>query len=287
MSIKLNDILKSTILTEGRKEDMYQKYKDAIEDELKYYPHSAYNYFTQKDPSGNQKYLAWLMKQNYDNHDHTWGYGDLVDLVHDFHRLLPYVDNKDIFSYKEPDDLDRAIELADEKEKTRSKEKMYKKEKDNVYEDSRWRIIVPKTHGASCAYGSGTKWCTTSSDDSYYFDKYTTDAVLFYLIDKTSVQKSNVMYKVALNWQIGWDSKKGEFIPRPITVATLWDAEDNQIETSHVLPLLPKGMIEAMTEYYFKEIKEYNESNMTPPDDSDEDLSGDDWDDIIRDFGPR
>lgn len=286
MSIKLNDILKSTILTEGRKEDMYQKYKDAIEDEVEDSDYSAYNYFVQKDPSGNQKYLAWLMKQNYDNHDHTWGYGDLVDLVHDFHRLLPYVDNKDIFSYKEPDDLDRAIELADEKEKTRAKEKMYKKEKDNVYEDSRWRVIVPKTHGASCAYGSGTKWCTTSSDDSYYFDKYTTDAVLFYLMDKTSVQKSNVMYKVALNWVIGW--KRGEgFIPRPITVATLWDAEDNQIETSHVLPLLPKGMIEAMTEYYFKEIKEYNESNMTPPDDSDEDLSVDDWDDIIRDFGPR
>jgi len=279
MSLNLNNILKSTILSEGRKEDLYQKYKIAVDDDRDQNDGdwSAYDYFIETDPSGNHKYLGWLMKQNYDNHDHTWGYGDLADLVHDFHRLLPYIDNKDIFSYKTPDDLEYVIELADEKEKTRAKEKMYKKEKVDVYNDDRWRVIVPKTHKASCAYGAGTKWCTTSDDDSYYFDKHTTDAVLFYLIDKTSKHKTNVMYKVALNWQIGWNSKIGEYIARPITEASLWDSQDKPVEIKHVLPLLPEGMIKAMTDYYFKEIKEYNESNTTPPDDPDNEWGDLDW----------
>ena len=52
------------------------------------------------------------------------------------------------------------------------KEKEVKNESDRIYEDDRFLIVQPYSHGASCYYGAGTKWCTTTKDDTRYFDKY-------------------------------------------------------------------------------------------------------------------
>ena len=57
-SINLEQV--SKLLTEGRKEDARAKYPDV--------PESDFNYFVENDPSGNQKYLEWLLKYYFQVH---------------------------------------------------------------------------------------------------------------------------------------------------------------------------------------------------------------------------
>lgn len=66
-----------------------------------------------------------------------------------------------------------------------------------VYEDDRFTVVAPLTTKASCYYGSGTKWCTSSSADNTHFGRYMEDGKLFYFLDKTK-PTSDRFYKVAL-----------------------------------------------------------------------------------------
>lgn len=66
-----------------------------------------------------------------------------------------------------------------------------------VYEDDRFTVVAPLTIKASCYYGSGTKWCTSSSADNTHFGRYMEDGKLFYFLDKTK-PTSDRFYKVAL-----------------------------------------------------------------------------------------
>ena len=54
MEFNLNQILESTILLEGRKEDVIRKYGEENIDLI--------NKLSQEDPSGNNKYLGWMTK---------------------------------------------------------------------------------------------------------------------------------------------------------------------------------------------------------------------------------
>ena len=38
-------------------------------------------------------------------------------------------------------------------------------------ENENWKVIIPKNEQAACKFGSGTRWCTASSEDNY-FDHY-------------------------------------------------------------------------------------------------------------------
>ena len=66
-----------------------------------------------------------------------------------------------------------------------------------VYEDDKYTIVTPLTHKASCYYGAGTKWCTSSEQSQTHFNNYNSDGKLFYILDKT-LPSSNPFYKVAL-----------------------------------------------------------------------------------------
>lgn len=66
-----------------------------------------------------------------------------------------------------------------------------------VYQDDKYTIVNPLTYNASCYYGAGTKWCTSSEKTQSHFNTYNVDGKLFYIIDKT-LPTSNPFYKVAL-----------------------------------------------------------------------------------------
>ena len=68
---------------------------------------------------------------------------------------------------------------------------------DLVYEDDKYTIVTPLTYKASCYYGAGTKWCTSSEQTQTHFNNYNSDGKLFYIMDKT-LPSSNRFYKVAL-----------------------------------------------------------------------------------------
>ena len=54
MEFNLNQILESTILLEGRKEDVIKKYGEEHKPLI--------DRLSDSDPSGNNKYLAWMTK---------------------------------------------------------------------------------------------------------------------------------------------------------------------------------------------------------------------------------
>ena len=142
------------------------------------------DYFVQRDPSGNNKYLEWMVKailhkptlqtigemiSNDEWKEGIWGEmaGYIANLVERFHRLTPYLvhtedgvkqGTTDLYQYKFTDsdminylifDLDRAEE--------RYKTKKVEKEADKLVSDSNWFVVRPKTWESSCHYGAGTK----------------------------------------------------------------------------------------------------------------------------------
>lgn len=58
-----------------------------------------------------------------------------------------------------------------------------KKEGIKLLNNEYWSVIVPLTYRASCAYGAGTRWCTTAKEGPTQFNRYQTNvSSLFYLI---------------------------------------------------------------------------------------------------------
>jgi len=134
-------------------------------------------------------------------------YNTLKDFMEFMDRGL--IDNKDVTSYKDIDDLRGAITLASMKEYTKDLEGQVVKE----YEDENWLAVRPLTFSSSVKYGASTRWCTTYVREKQYFEKYWRKGILVYFINKKSG------YKFAGFKGLNGDS---EF--------SFWNAEDNRID---------------------------------------------------------
>ena len=211
-SYSLNKI--SDLLLEGRKEDILKKY--GIDEETT----DVINYFSDKDPSGNNKYLEWMFK-NWaglgKNRDYSPLDKEVVDVIELFHKNVQRIQNKDINSYSFLK-LKETVKEAEEKRKMSELKKEVKKQKTVIYDDDRWLVVSPHSWKASCYYGAGTKWCVTAKDTPNHWNTYSKNSTFFYVIDKTKTKK-NKYYKVAYR-QL---KREGKF--------ELWDAED--MEFSH------------------------------------------------------
>lgn len=99
----------------------YKIAKSRIEEAKEKYPGYLVEFVAQRDPSGNQKYLDWVLKnkQLYPFYD----VGHLVQLIKQFHYYLPKIKNKDINIYK-PDDLTDLFDIIQEKKKNKNYLKM-------------------------------------------------------------------------------------------------------------------------------------------------------------------
>jgi len=111
-----------------------------------------------------------------------------------FIAIGPNLEIKDINQYKTFAELNTAIQKYENRIR-RSVETI--EGADLVYEDDTFTVIAPLTTKASCYYGAGTKWCTSSSADNTHFNNYMKDGKLFYILDKTK-PTSDRFYKVAL-----------------------------------------------------------------------------------------
>lgn len=63
-----------------------------------------------------------------------------------------------------------------------------------VLDDENFKILVPLSFQSSQLYGSGTKWCTTTKT---YYDNYTKDGILYYIIDKRTNRKFGLPVKIS------------------------------------------------------------------------------------------
>ena len=138
--------------------------------------------------------------------------------------------------------------------------KLLEKQTKIVYEDDEWLLVRPLTYESSKKYGANTKWCTTQSDNSEYFLKYSSKGVLIYCINKKTG------YKVASFNSL--DKNDPEF--------SFWNQKDSRIdslqtELTDELRIIIKNesTIKAYTNRYLlsddertKEDKNYSKSSL-------------------------
>lgn len=285
------------LLSEGRIEDVRKKFPNVSP--------GLIDFFVNNDPSGNQKYLEWMVKAidhlptvhaingeliGYDPNKHGSAFSkphietanEIVNLVRNFHELLPYLvhtDNgkkegtTDLYRYKFTDgemihyllfDLHQAFARKEKKEKEK-REKEVRRQADKIYEDKDWLVVRPKTWESSCAYGAGTRWCTTSKDTSRHFKRETERKLLVYVINK-KLDSNNATYKVA--WQIPYVKKLDKILSLTggidLNKVKFWDAKDISmgdrdpvftIET--YLPSIPQVVTKSIIDYGQKVMDEF------------------------------
>ena len=113
-----------------------------------------------------------------------------TDIFQTLKEFMDYMDkeqieNKDISTYKDLEEIRGAIVLASMKELTKDLEGQVIKE----FEDEKWVILRPLTFSASAKYGASTRWCTTYQKEKNYFERYWRKGILVYFINKQTGYK--------------------------------------------------------------------------------------------------
>lgn len=132
------------------------------------------------------------------------------EIIREFVNLIEQnkIENKDVTSYDNLDEIRKAVSLASVKELNRELEGQVIKE----FEDDKWVIVRPLTFSSSVKYGSSTRWCTTYQREKSYFEKYWRQGILVYFINKVTG------YKFA-----GYKSLSDNEM-------SFWNAEDNRVD---------------------------------------------------------
>jgi len=147
----------------------------------------ALDRFQEADPSPNKQYVQWIAR-TYAK-DPNFKFEDVLSTVHPylekFYKLIkrkkiPSPQN-DINKYSDfkvfmgvldqfPDPDGEAIQ----KDKGHAF---------TLYEDDKWRVIVPQDEPAACYYGQGSRWCTAGNKNNM-FDYYAGIAPLLIALPK-------------------------------------------------------------------------------------------------------
>lgn len=204
----------SSLLNEGRKEDLQKKYSD----KFKEYSETLSTILSSSDLADtNFKYADFVLKNLHPNSSLD-EVEEVIELVKDFHRYQSNLEKKDINQYKGIDELNRALDYSRIKEE----EKQLSSQAQKVYEDDKFLVVKPQTEEASCKYGSNTKWCVTSKG-SGHFGRYTAGRQsLYFIINKAKSTNKNYS-KVAIHFDDGgniryWDAQDSPMSQREIDV---------------------------------------------------------------------
>ena len=252
------------ILLEGRIDDAKQYIENAV-GFLSDKDEEVLGYFIDGDPSGNHKYLMWMVKM-FDT-DSGFSPNMLIDLVGRFHnnvdRLTPAFitdmdfeapNNRILTSPKNIDSYDTFRELkmvVDEiglRQTRKQKETEAKSGVDKLYEDERWLLVKPNTYEGSCYYGSSTKWCTAAKNNTTHFKDYSERGNLYYIIDKS--HELGDYYKIALFKE--WDGNE-----------EWYDRADDRIEQgaiNAIRSMMPQDLVTALDDAH----KKYEEPEKQP-----------------------
>ena len=95
------------------------------------------------------------------------------------------ITQKDLTTYKTIEELELQISLSDLKIVDKELEKQVLK----LMETDEWLVLKPLSYQASVKYGSGTKWCTASKNESDYYFRYSKRGILIYCINKKTGDK--------------------------------------------------------------------------------------------------
>lgn len=187
---------------------------------------STLNKFVDADKTPTKKYLEFYLKTwKGKQKNHCPSINDLIDTVKKFDQLLPYIQNKDIYSaeYSDFRDLSMVVNEAEElkSEKTFDKNQHVK----ILYESEKYLFIIPLTHVGSIKYGFGTKWCTSSKKNTNFFKRYNDKGLLVYLIDKKNTKDSKYCKLAFFSPHKNYDNNSIIFV---------YDTLDKLVNESHL-----------------------------------------------------
>lgn len=175
-------------------DDLKKKYSTIIA--------TTFKRFEEGDITNTKKYLPYMLKQwnalDYDSAKYN-GYTiqKLIDITMKFDELLPYIENKDIYSsiYNSIQNLE---EIVDEAELIKDNKSFNRTEHIIVIDETDdYIFLLPKTHKASKKYGTKTTWCTTGRNSESTFNMYK-KFYIAYLIRKKEDCKSAKYNKIAV-----------------------------------------------------------------------------------------
>ena len=97
----LNNILSTVVLLEGRKEDVMAKYSQV--------PKETVEYLSNGDPSGNNKYLEWMVKEIVAGKDAP----SIAQVVKTYHEKQNLINQQNVteFSTEHSDDLSNSSSI--------------------------------------------------------------------------------------------------------------------------------------------------------------------------------
>lgn len=176
---------------------------DDLRNKYKSVSNSSFSKFEEADFTPTKKYLEFMLK-TWEDRKTEGPYrttGSVIDAVNKFHNLIPYIENKDIYSKEYYGNFGKLIDVIGVAEVVREEKNFNKEEHINVLlETDEFLLLQPKTHKGSIKYGANTKWCTTTKNNESIFKDYTRAGLLVYLIDKTET-KTGEYNKIALYLQ--------------------------------------------------------------------------------------
>ena len=169
------------------------------------------------------KYLIWLAKtltKPVFNNEIAFGeeLAEAQELLMKFKTIGPNLPIKDISQYKNISELADAIKTYENRQRRTIKKV---DGADIIYDDDDYTIVHPKEYNASCYYGEGSKWCTSSKNTDSHWYSYNKEAKLFYFLSK-KLPTSDKFYKVALLQ--GYDGER-----------KFWDAPDKEFFSGWIL----------------------------------------------------
>ena len=220
------------LILESRKNELYKKYSEKFQES----PETLDFILGISDlEDTNFKYGDFVLKSIRPSSS-SEDIEEVIELVKNFDRFKSSLEEKDINRY----DLD-GLKGAIENHLATSKSQLKKQDTPNaqkIYEDSNILIVKPLTYEASCKYGAGTRWCTTTAGQPSYFKSYTAgDQVLYYVILK-KFDINNKFYKIAIH--------------KNVDNETWYDATDERMtdREKEVFNLGAPKVIETIREYY-------------------------------------
>jgi len=264
------------LLAEGRLEDVKKRFKHIDPNWI--------DRMSERDPSGNNKYLMWAIKQfakitepyrekaqaqsdARGGHLHPddevvvaqasyEAYRAIADAIGKFHANSQRLKSKDINTYKTADDIAAAIRdlgMSDRRKRQKRRERA-QEGSTKIGEDDNFLVMRPDTTEAACYYGQGTgtpkygPWCIAKTKGQNYFRSYTDDGKTFYIVNMKNLDEDTDGKKVALVYERDWDYDAPEEI---------WNRPNNEVREDSFLRYVTKNIIAAWFSDYEKVYMEW------------------------------
>lgn len=183
------------------------------------------------------KYMCdlWLCKKTYE----TYTVKQIIKAVKDFDTLLPYIDNKDIYSadYNTFDKLTQKVLLAAEIKA--DKEFVRENHIKVLVENDDYLLGRLLTVEGALKYGKGTKWCISAKNNSH-FKSYNGWNYIYVLIRKKTINKPCDKYAIlieranAITSAAGWWNSLDSNVTSSNIMSSSWDLV-TIIEVSNII----------------------------------------------------